>query len=141
MDISCIILAGGKSLRLGRAKALETVGKRSLLQWVLFRLSLFSSDILIITSAEQRFAQFAGNPRLKIITDIYPGTGLLGGIYTGLAASDSLICAQCPLVGSTNHKRQYFLNPILHHKRIYKKGRSTSSLSTKRETMTKKPFR
>ena len=35
------------------------------------------------------FPQFIGYPKLKIVTDTYPGKGPLGGIYTGLAASDS----------------------------------------------------
>jgi len=90
LDISCIVLAGGKSLRLGRDKAFETVDNRSLLQWVLFRLSLFNSDIIIVTSTEHPFTQFAGYPRLRIVTDTYPGKGPLGGIYTGLVTSESL---------------------------------------------------
>ena len=89
MDISCIVLAGGKGLRLGHDKTLETVGSRSLLQWVVFHLSSFNSDIIIVTATEQSFPQFAGCPKLTIVADIYPGKGPLGGIYTGLAVSGS----------------------------------------------------
>ena len=90
MDISCIVLAGGKSLRLGHDKALETVGNRSLVEWAVCNLSLFDSNIIIVTTKEQSFPQFTGYPKLRIVTDTYPGKGPLGGIYTGLAASDSL---------------------------------------------------
>ena len=89
MDISCIVLAGGKGLRLGHNKVLESIGKRSLLQRVVNSISSFKSDIIIVTASGQSFPQFAGRPRLSIATDIYPGKGALGGIYTGLVASNS----------------------------------------------------
>ena len=89
MDIGSIVLAGGKGLRLGHEKALETVGNKSLIQWVVFSLSFLNSDIIIVTAAKQVFSRFIGYPKLKMVTDTYPGKGPLGGIYTGLAASDS----------------------------------------------------
>lgn len=89
MDIGSIVLAGGKGLRLGYEKALETVGNKSLIQWVVFSLSFFNSDIIIVTAAKQFFPQFIDYPKLRIVTDAYPDKGPLGGIYTGLAASDS----------------------------------------------------
>jgi len=90
LDISCIVLAGGKGLRLGQSKALEVIGNRSLLQWVVSGLSFLNSNIIIVTAPNQSFSQLIDYPKLRIITDIYPGKGPLGGIYTGLAASDSL---------------------------------------------------
>jgi len=90
LDISCIVLAGGKGLRLGQDKALEIVGNKSLLQWVVSHLSFLNRDIIIVTTIEQSFPQLAGYPKLRVVTDTYPGKGPLGGIYTGLSASDSL---------------------------------------------------
>ena len=90
MDISCIVLAGGKGLRLGRNKALETVSNTSLLQRVVSYVSFLNGDITIVTAAGLSLPQFIGYPRLRIITDTYPGKGPLGGIYTGLVASDSV---------------------------------------------------
>ena len=89
MDVSCIVLSGGKGLRLGKDKALETIGQRSLLERVLFQLSLFNSDILIVAAREQSYPQLHGYPRLRVVSDIYPNRGPLGGIYTGLKVSDS----------------------------------------------------
>jgi len=74
---------------LGRNKVLESVGNRSLLERVISSISSFQSDIIIVTAKEQPFPKFASYPRLKIVTDIYPGKGALGGIYTGLVVSDS----------------------------------------------------
>jgi len=83
------VLAGGKGLRLGQDKALETIGGRSLLEWVLRCLSLFGSEILIVTASGQSYRQLSGYPKLRVVTDIYPSKGPLGGIYTGLKVSDS----------------------------------------------------
>ena len=89
LDINCIVLVGGKSLRLGRNKVAVTVGNRSLLQWVISRLAFFNSDIIMVTAKEQSIPRFIDYPKLKVVSDIYPGKGSLGGIYTGLVASDS----------------------------------------------------
>jgi len=91
LDISCIVLAGGKGLRLGQDKALEVIGNRSLLEWVLSRLSFFNSDIIVVTASKQSYPQLIGYPKLKAVTDIYTNKGPLGGIYTGLKTSDSLL--------------------------------------------------
>ena len=90
METSCIVLAGGKSLRLGQDKILETIGNRSLLEQVVSSVSSLGSDIIIVTAEKQTVPQFEGYSKLRIVTDIYPGKGPLGGIYTGLVASTSL---------------------------------------------------
>lgn len=89
LNMSCIVLAGGKSLRLRQDKALETIDDRSLLERAVSQLGSFNSDIIIVTAAKQSFPQLIGYPRLRIVTDTYPGKGPLGGIFTGLAVSDS----------------------------------------------------
>ncbi len=89
MDISCIVLAGGGGLRLGRNKALENMGNTSLLERIVSNLGLFNSDIVIVTASKQSLPQFISQPALRVIADTYPGKGPLGGIYTGLVASDS----------------------------------------------------
>jgi molybdopterin-guanine dinucleotide biosynthesis protein A len=88
MGVTSIVLAGGKNLRLGRSKALETIGGKSLIECVIERLRLLSNQILIVTSQEQSDLPVAG--KAKILLDLYPDKGPLGGIYTGLLASQSL---------------------------------------------------
>ncbi len=87
MEIGCIVLAGGKGLRLGRDKALETVDGQSLLHRVVTQLSSFSSEIIIVTAKGKSLPQFVDNPRFRIVADAYPGRGALVGLATGLAAS------------------------------------------------------
>jgi len=77
-------------LRLGQDKALEVISNISLLERVLLRLSFFNSDIIVVTASKPSYPRFTGYPKLKAVTDIYPNKGPLGGIYTGLKASDSL---------------------------------------------------
>jgi len=89
LKISCIVLAGGKGLRLGRDKILEVIGSSNLLQRVISQLSSFSSDIIVVIANGKLPPHFSGYLGSRIVTDIYPGHGALGGIYTGLAASDS----------------------------------------------------
>jgi molybdopterin-guanine dinucleotide biosynthesis protein A len=89
LEIGCIVLAGGKGLRLGRDKALEVIGDSNLLQRVLSRLSSFNSDIIVVIANGKSLPEFSDYPRSRIVTDIYPGKGALGGLHAGLAASDS----------------------------------------------------
>jgi len=76
-------------LRFGQDKALEIIGNRSLLERVVFHLSFLNSDILLVTAPNQSYPQLGGYPKLRVVTDIYVNKGPLGGIYTGLKASDS----------------------------------------------------
>ena len=89
MDIGCIVLAGGKGLRLGRDKALEVIDNRNLLQRVLSQLVSFSNDIIIVTARDKSLSQSIGNSGFRIVADAYPGKGALVGLGTGLAASNS----------------------------------------------------
>ena len=85
--MTSIVLAGGKNLRLGRSKVLETIGGKSLIEHVVERLSPLTSQMLIVTSGEQ--FDLPAACKAEILVDLYPGKGPLGGIYTGLTASQS----------------------------------------------------
>ena len=87
LDIACIVLAGGKGLRLGRDKSLEKVNSKGLLQRVVSRLGSFSNEIIIVTDRDRSFPQLAGYPGFRVVVDAYPGSGALVGLGTGLAAS------------------------------------------------------
>jgi len=86
--MTSIILAGGKSLRLGRSKALQVIEGKSLIQWVVDRLAILSTEIIIAT-AHGKAIPCSSAVRIKTVADIYPGKGPLVGIYSGLIASSS----------------------------------------------------
>ncbi len=88
LEISGIVLAGGKGIRLGQNKILETIGNRSLLERVISKISQLCREIIVVTSTEQTIPQSISSPGLKIVPDISPGKGPLVGIYTGLKASN-----------------------------------------------------
>lgn len=86
--MTSIILAGGKSLRLGQSKALQAIGGKSLIQWVVDHLAILSTEIIIAT-AHGEAIPCSSAVRIKTVADIYPRKGPLGGIYSGLIASSS----------------------------------------------------
>ena len=86
--MTSIILAGGKSSRLGQSKALQVIDGKSLIQWVIDRLAILSTEIIIVT-AHGEAVPCSSAVRIKMVADIYPGKGSLVGIYSGLIASSS----------------------------------------------------
>jgi len=86
--MTSIILAGGKSSRLGRSKALQAIGGKSLIQWVIDHLAILSTEIIIAT-AHGEAIPCSSAVKIKTVADIYPGKGPLVGIYSGLIASSS----------------------------------------------------
>jgi len=86
--MTSIILAGGKSSRLGRSKALQVIEGKSLIQRVVDRLAILSTEIIIVTSHGEAIP-CSSAVRIKTVADIYPGKGPLVGIYSGLIASSS----------------------------------------------------
>jgi molybdopterin-guanine dinucleotide biosynthesis protein A len=50
-------------------------------------LSSFKSEIIVVKAKDSSLPELTGYPELRIVTDVYPGKGSLGGIYTGLVAS------------------------------------------------------
>jgi molybdopterin-guanine dinucleotide biosynthesis protein A len=85
MKVTSIILAGGKNLRLGRNKALEVIKGKSLFERVFDKVSLVSSEVIVVMSRQTFDLPVDGD--IRTVEDIYPEKGPLGGIYTGLEAS------------------------------------------------------
>ncbi len=86
--MTSIILAGGRSSRLGRNKALQVVGGKTLIQWTVDRLNTLSKEIIIATARGEPIP-CSSAARTKIVADIHPGKGPLAGIHSGLLASSS----------------------------------------------------
>ena len=84
--VTGIILAGGVGRRLGyRNKALLRIGDRSVIERVRDALSEVTESILLITNSSGEFQHL----NLPMFSDILPGSGSLGGIYTGLKVSET----------------------------------------------------
>ena len=64
MEITGIILAGGKNLRLGRNKALEKIGGITVIERVVNRLTPLVSQLVIVTAdGKNRKTGIPSNPR------------------------------------------------------------------------------
>ena len=75
------------SRRLGRNKAVEKIGGESLIERVVGRLSQVSSETIVVVAEESRAQALDLPPWVRTAADIYPDSGSLGGIFTGLSAA------------------------------------------------------
>jgi molybdopterin-guanine dinucleotide biosynthesis protein A len=87
LDIGYIILAGGKSKRLGRNKINEVIGGITLLNRVVNVLSAFNGEIILVTAEDSSLPDTFTYAKISKVQDLYPGKGMIGGIITGLSAS------------------------------------------------------
>ncbi len=86
--VSGIILAGGMSRRLGRDKAIEEIEGQTLIERAIDRLSLLTNEVIVVVNSEERALSLCLPNHVKTAIDIYPSKGSLGGIYTGVLASN-----------------------------------------------------
>ncbi|HBO85039.1 MAG: hypothetical protein A2073_05005 [Deltaproteobacteria bacterium GWC2_42_11] len=90
-----IILAGGKSSRMGFNKAfIEVNGVRIIERTVNLFKEIFN-EVMIITNTPLEYEEFD----VRTATDLIRGAGALGGIYTGIfhAASSRVFAAACDM--------------------------------------------
>jgi molybdopterin-guanine dinucleotide biosynthesis protein A len=85
IDTTGVILAGGLSSRMGLDKAFLSFSGRPLVEMVIDRLRPLFSELVIVSNNPKIYKKH----NLKVIQDILPRKGPLGGIYTGLVASEN----------------------------------------------------
>jgi molybdopterin-guanine dinucleotide biosynthesis protein A len=90
LTVTSIVLAGGRSSRLGREKLAEVIAGESLIERAISSLSSLSREIFIVISQKQAKSSLSYTyPGAKTVVDLYPGKGSLIGIYTGLVHSSN----------------------------------------------------
>ncbi len=95
MKITGIILAGGKNLRMGKNKAfLEIKGQRIIDRTKQLFVDLFDEVFLVANSPLDYL-----DLNLRVVSDLFPGGGALGGIYSGLfhASHSHAFVAACDM--------------------------------------------
>jgi molybdopterin-guanine dinucleotide biosynthesis protein A len=92
-----IILCGGRTRRFGGDKFNAPVGGRPIIDRIFTALEPISSRIIAVTSNST--ADLRLPDKAVIVSDAYPGSGPLGGIYTGLlnACSNCVIVVGCDM--------------------------------------------
>lgn len=82
---SAIILAGGKSTRMGFDKQLLRLRERSLIEGLIRRVGGSFDETIVVTNRPELYIGLAD----KITGDIIPDMGPLSGIHAGLSAASS----------------------------------------------------
>lgn len=81
-----IILAGGKSTRIGTNKAFLNINNDFFIQILINKIINLGKNIIIVTNNINLYS-FIQNNKIQIIQDIQPDKGVLMGLYTGLEYS------------------------------------------------------
>ena len=82
MSGGAIVLAGGRSVRMGQDKALLHTNGLTLLETVVAALRPLVGEIVIVADRADKYDLLD----CRVVGDLYPETGPLGGILTGLYA-------------------------------------------------------
>jgi len=83
------IQAGGQSSRMGEDKALKTFLGRPLIQRVIERMAPIADEIIVTTNRPEAYTFLD----VRLISDLKPGRGALGGLYTAIASAAHPIVA------------------------------------------------
>ena len=87
--LTIVVQAGGQSSRMGEDKALKTFLGRPLIQRVVERLTPIADEMIVTTNRPADYTFL----NLRLIADLKPGRGALGGLYTAIASATHPIVA------------------------------------------------
>ncbi len=93
--ITGVILAGGKSRRMGKDKALIPVGGIPVIKRIIYVFNEIFKDIFIVSDRGNRYRDLG----YREVADLIPHKGPLGGIYTALyyATTDLIFVTSCDM--------------------------------------------
>jgi len=87
--LTVVIQAGGMSARMGEDKALKSFLGRPLIQRVVDRVTPIADELIVTTNRPAEY-EFLG---LRLVPDLKPGRGALGGLYTAIESATSPLVA------------------------------------------------
>lgn len=93
--ITVAVLAGGHSSRMGINKSFVPLLGKTLIEHVVTRVAPLEAQVILITNAPQDYAAL----NLPMFSDVIPGKGALGGLYTALTYSPTghALCVACDM--------------------------------------------
>ncbi|GAB6887727.1 molybdenum cofactor guanylyltransferase [Desulfothermus okinawensis JCM 13304] len=81
MDVTAVVLCGGKSSRMGyKNKCFFKLGNSSFIEIITDKLSIFFDNILLVAKDPQKYTSLG----YKVVSDIYEESSSLTGIHAGL---------------------------------------------------------
>jgi molybdopterin-guanine dinucleotide biosynthesis protein A len=95
LNITGVILSGGKSIRMGENKAFIEIEGTPIIQRIHGLFQRLFEEIIIVTDQKDLFSKLD----VKIYSDLIPNRGALGGLYTGLSLSrfHYVFCVACDM--------------------------------------------
>jgi len=87
--LTVCVQAGGASSRMGEDKALKPFLGRPLIQRVVNRLQPITDELIVTTNRPDDYSFLS----LRLVSDLKPGRGALGGLYTAIASATHPIVA------------------------------------------------
>src|SRR5690348_15751473 len=81
--LTVAVQAGGQSSRMGEDKALKSFLGRPLIERVIARLSPIADEMIVTTNRPAEY----GFLNVRLVSDLKPGRGALGGLYTAIASA------------------------------------------------------
>lgn len=106
-DVTGIILAGGKSSRMGENKSFLKIQNETIIERIVKLMKSIFSEVMIVTNSPDEYKFLV----LQLFEDIYKNKGPLGGIHSGLTHSKSeknfVISCDVPLM--TNEMIEYIV--------------------------------
>lgn len=93
--VSGIVLAGGRSQRMGRPKALLRLGDMTIIERVVAVVAAVTTEVMVIANEPAAYSYLG----VRLVADRVPGRGPLAGIHAGLlaAAGERAVVAACDL--------------------------------------------
>jgi len=83
-EMAAIILSGGNSKRISCDKAFLKIHKKAIIEWEIEILLSIFTRIIIVTNSPEKYKYL----KISLISDLIPGKGPLGGLYSGLTISE-----------------------------------------------------
>ena len=96
--LSVVIQAGGQSSRMGEDKALKSFLGKPLIERVIERLAPIADELIVTTNRPKDYAflNVSTHPvgqSVRLVADLKPGRGALGGLYTAIASASHPLVA------------------------------------------------
>jgi molybdenum cofactor guanylyltransferase len=98
--VSGVVLAGGQSRRMGRDKAFIDFAGVPLVARVIERIRDICYEVIIVTNNPEAYRPVVSRVKSsRIVGDVYPGKGSLGGIFSGLRAAteEHILAVACDM--------------------------------------------
>mgnify|MGYP001765064387 CR=1 FL=1 len=109
MDVTGVILAGGKSRRMGEDKRFLKLGETTLLDRAQQAMREVFQEVLVIIAQDSDPLVLSG---ATVYRDLYPHCGSLGGLYTGItyASHQRIFAVACDMPFLDPALIQWFVN-------------------------------